>query len=205
MRVAIVGTGQVGAALGVRLAEAGHAVVFGSRDPDRDSVQALAAEVGGEALASADAVEGADAVVLATPWEAAEEVVRSLPLRGKVLLDATNPIGRDFALLKLPTSAAEQIAGWAKGAYVVKAFNTVGAGTMRDAHYGAQAPMMPYCGDHPASKRTAAALIEAVGFEAVDAGGLAQAGLLESLALLWITLAYKQGQGANIAFALLRR
>jgi predicted dinucleotide-binding enzyme len=91
------------------------------------------------------------------------------------------------------------------GAKVVKAFNTVGFNIMANPAFGADRPVMFYCGDDAAAKQTVRPLVEQLGFEAVDAGPLSQARVLEPFALLWISLAYAQGQGRDIAFKLLRR
>ena len=64
---------------------------------------------------------------------------------------------------------------------------------------------MFYCGDDVAAKQSVHPLVEQLGFEAIDAGPLSRARLLEPFALLWISLAYAQGQGREIAFKLLRR
>jgi NADPH-dependent F420 reductase len=210
MNIAIIGTGNVGSALGSRFARAGHSVVFGSRDPDSDAMKKLTASSGSTARAAiqADAAAASDVVVLATPWPAAKEVIESLgPLQGKTVLDCMNPLLPDFSALALgtTTSAGEQVARWAKGANVVKVFNTVGANIMADSSFGHHRPVMFYCGDESASKSIASQLATELGFEAIDAGPLTQARLLEPFAMLWISLALVQGQGREIAFQILRR
>lgn len=103
------------------------------------------------------------------------------------------------------TSAAEQIAGWAPGARVVKAFNTIGFNIMANPVFGNEHAPLFYCGDDATAKHTVARLATDLGFKPVDAGGLKQARLLEPLAILRITLALKQGYGLEFAFALIRR
>ena len=97
------------------------------------------------------------------------------------------------------------MAVWARGAKVVKAFNTVGANIMANPSFGADRPALFYCGDDATAKQTTKQLAEAIGFEALDAGPLTQARLLEPFALLWISLALKYGYGRDIAFKLLLR
>ena len=94
------------------------------------------------------------------------------------------------------------VAQWAKGAKVVKAFNTVGANVMADATFEGGPVAMFYCGDDAPSKRVVTAPIKELGF---DAGPLNQARVLEPFALLWISLALKYGYSREIAFRLLRR
>ena len=155
-----------------------------------------------------NAVAAADIVVLAVPWGSAQDAIRGAgDLRGKVVVDATNPLKPDLSGLALghTTSAGEEIARWAAGAKVVKAFNTIGAQHMANPRFDGQSASMFICGDDAAAKKTVASLAAALGFEPVDAGPLTQARLLEPLALLWISMAYAYGQGTDIAFRLLRR
>ena len=123
------------------------------------------------------------------------------------MIDATNPLRPDLSGLVLGhnTSAGEEVARWAEGAKVVKAFNTTGAQNMANPKFGGQRASMFICGDDAAAKKAVATLAEALGFEPVDAGPLAQARLLEPLAMFWISMAYAHGHGPNIAFKLLRR
>jgi predicted dinucleotide-binding enzyme len=149
----------------------------------------------------------ADVILLATPWSAAQETLAvGRDLTGKVLMDAINPFKEGLALaVGHTTSAGEQVAGWAAGAHVVKAFNMTGAGNMLNPDYGGAQPTMFICGDDAAAKATVADLAAQIGFEPVDAGPLSMARVLEPLAALWVNLAYVQGMGPNIAFKLLRR
>ena len=146
--------------------------------------------------------------MLATPWQADKEALESLGvLGGKILIDATNPVLPRLKGLEVgtSTSAGELVAGWARGAKVVKAFNTVGFNIMANPAFGADRPVMFYCGDDSESKQVVKQLADELGFEPVDAGPLTQARLLEPFALLWITLAYSCGLGREIGFKLLRR
>ena len=125
---------------------------------------------------------------------------------GRVLIDCTNPITPDMRLaVGTTTSAAEQIAGWAQGAYVVKAFNTTGWNNMVDPIYHGERITMFICGDNAESKGIVVGLAEDLGFEVVDAGDLTVARYLEPLAMLWIDLAIGQKLGRDVAFKLVRR
>jgi predicted dinucleotide-binding enzyme len=210
MNIGIVGSGNVGGALGTRWAQAGHRVVFGSRNPASDAMRELVAKAGPNARAASlmEAVAAAEAVLLATPWPATRAAIEgSGDLAGKVLIDATNPLLPDLTGVECgaTTSGGEWVAGWALGAKVVKAFNSVGANIMANPVFGPDRPVMFYCGDDAGAKLAVKPLIEELGFEAVDAGPLRQARTLEPFALLWISLAYAQGLGREIAFKLLRR
>jgi predicted dinucleotide-binding enzyme len=206
MNIAIIGAGNVGRALGNGWAK-DHRVTFGVRDPTASKYSDLDPAMFG-VTTIADAVKGADVVVLATPWEAARQAITACgDLTGKPLLDATNPLLPGLAGLDHPggRSGAQQVAAWAQGANVVKVFNTTGVNNMANPRYGEARSMMLYCGDDAAAKRIAKRLAEDLGFDAVDFGPLANAGYSESVAMTWIWLAMKGGLGREIAFGLLRR
>ncbi|MCE9575561.1 MAG: NAD(P)-binding domain-containing protein [Deltaproteobacteria bacterium] len=205
MKLAIIGAGKVGGTLGRGLARAGHTIHYGARDP-RDAKHAALrdhAQVG----TPREAVETSDAVVLATPWPATEAAIAALgDLDGRVLVDATNPIGPGFVLTHGHTdSGGEQVARWARTARVVKAFNTTGVETMAAPRHGDARAAMFVAGDDAAACEVALGLARDLGFEAVRLGGLVRARVLEPTAMLWIQLAMVRGLGRDIAFGVLRR
>jgi hypothetical protein len=168
----------------------------------------LASQAQASAGDFAQAAGSAGVIVLATPWPNAQEVIDSLgDISGKLLIDCTNPLNSDMTGLELghTISAAEQIADWAPGAYVVKAFNNVSAATMVDPVFADQTATMFYCGDHREPKRTVHELACALGLDAVDAGPLRVARLLEPMAMLYIQLAVHEGWGSDCAFKIMKR
>lgn len=210
MKIGVIGTGNVGATLGCRWAKAGHEVVFGARDPEGEKVRAVLRDAGDHARATTvvEAAAGSEVVVLATPWDATRSAVESAgDLAGRILVDCTNPIAPGLLGLSvgLTTSAGEQVAEWATGARVVKAFNTIGSNVMADPAFGDEAATLLICGDDAEAKSVVSELASALGFDVVDAGALAVSRYLEPLAMLWINLAYTQQLGRDIAFKLLRR
>jgi hypothetical protein len=208
MKVAIIGAGNVGRALGTGWAAKGHEVRFGARDVASEKVRAaVQATAGASAQPIEDAVRWAESVVLATPWSGTEAALRAAgDLGGKPLLDATNPLTPDFELaLGHTESGGEQIQRWARGAHVVKIFNTTGWENMAAPAYPAGRAAMLYCGDDAPAKAVAAQLAADLGFEPLDLGPLAEARLLEPTAMVWIKLAIVRKQGRGIAFGLLRR
>jgi NADPH-dependent F420 reductase len=209
VNIAILGTGRVGGTLGRRWAQGGHHVVFGSRTPDDPRVRRLLAECGdsAEAASLAEAVRSAGVVIMALPWNVAEEELTKHDLDGKVLVDCTNPLNAQFTGLDLgfTTSAAEAIAAWAKGARVVKAFNTVSSAAMTDPDYSGDPAAMFYCGDDEEAKKIVGRLAGELGFDAIDAGDLQIARLLEPLAMLYIHMAMNQGWGSSRAFCIVQR
>jgi predicted dinucleotide-binding enzyme len=210
LKIAILGTGGVGAALGSQWGAAGHAVMYGSRAPESEKVQQLVARSGQAAGAKSarEAIEGAEAILFAVPWPVARETLESLgDLGGRTLIDCTNPLLSDMSGIELGhvISAGEQIAAWSPGANVVKAFNSASVKVMLNPQFGEHRATMFYCGDDAAAKLTVRKLIEDIGFEAVDAGSLTSSRYLEPLAMLYIHLAFRQGFGSNCAFKIMKR
>lgn len=207
--IAIIGTGNVGAALGVRLGRAGYAVRFGAREGK--DLHALVARAGGSASVAtpAEAAAGADVVVLAVPGKVAVEAATALgDLAGKVVVDCTNPIAWDAGPVWDPPAAGSNTAALAAAlpdARVVKAFNTFGAELHADPMLLAGPVDVQIAGDDTSARATVAAIAERAGFTPVDVGPLRNAALLESLAVLWIHLAMVGGHGRNVAFKLLAR
>jgi NADPH-dependent F420 reductase len=210
MKIGVIGSGTVGGTLGSRWAKSGHQVVFGSRHPGSDEMKKLVEAAGPTASTGsfAEVVAASDVVLLATPWEVTQAVVQGLRgVRGKVLIDATNPLLPDLTgmVYGSDNSGAEMVQRWAPDARVVKAFNTVGNNIMANPDFGADKPVLFYCGDDVAAKSIVKELAIGLGFDAEDAGPLTQARLLEPFALLWISLALLHGYGREIAFKFLRR
>ena len=211
MKIGIIGSGNVGGALGTLWAAKGHDVVFGVRDTSDPKLQELLKSTKGKARAASvnDAASSAEIVVFATPWPATHDAINSAgSLAGKIVVDCTNPLLPDLSGLVLGTnnSAGEEVGRWAKGAKVVKAFNTIGAGNFGSPRFGSENASMFICGDDASAKAAVSKLAAELGFDVVDAGPLTAARLLEPLAMLWIHLAYKQGLGpSGHAFKLLRR
>lgn len=201
MKLAVVGAGKVGSALGGRWSEIGYDVTYGVRDPSDPKYQRLDAR----ALPVNEAMAAAEVVLIAVPWREVEGLAGELDdLGDRVVVDATNPLaggpqGAGF------TSGAENIALWTGSKRVVKAFNTTGAANLRNPVYPDGQPVMFVAADDPEAKETAMELANQIGFEAQDAGPLMAARDLEHLAALWIRMAYGLGQGPDIAYTLLRR
>jgi 8-hydroxy-5-deazaflavin:NADPH oxidoreductase len=205
MRIAIIGAGNVGQALGAGWRKCGHDVSYALRAATGRNADTVAAQ--GFRIVSVNETAAADVIVLAVPWRTVAEALQTAgSLAGKIVIDATNPLTPELELaLGFNDSAGETVARLAPAARVVKAFNTTGAGNMATAHAFAAKPMMPLAGDDAEAKAIVAKLAEELGFETVDAGPLKAARLLEPLALFWIKLAYAQSFGRNFAFSLTRR
>jgi predicted dinucleotide-binding enzyme/putative intracellular protease/amidase len=199
MQIAVLGTGRVGSQLARGLAAAGHRVVLGSRNPD---ARAPGTEPVVPVRSYADAVADAEVVLLAVPFAAAAELLVGLgDLGGRILIDATNPIGVDTA----GRTGADLVAAAATNARVVKAFNTIGAEHMADARFAGGAAFALLAGDDEAARDVVGGLAEALGFEPVHLGDLATARHAEAAARLWIHLVFARGYGRDIGVGLLRR
>jgi NADPH-dependent F420 reductase len=204
MRVGILGAGRLGNNLGTIWAAAGHEVFYGVRDPASDRSQAALASAGHGAQIGSfqDAATFGDVIMLAVPGANLVEIVSQLDgLAGKVLIDGTNRIAPRQP--GEPASLAETVAQLVPDARVVKAFNTLGAENLKDVVFGSQNASMFICGDDEEAKAFVTRLGEDIGLDVVDAGPLANASLLESLAWLWVVLARRGGR--DVAFKLLRR
>ena len=204
MRIAIIGTGKVGAALAHGLRGKNHQIMLGARDPA--GVAKLAAETGARAVRPQEAAAGAEVVILALPWATAEAAVKSLgDLSGKIVIDCMNPLGMIDGKLGLTVgyhrSGAEMVAAWARGARVVKTLNQVGAELMADNTGLPHRPVMFMAGDDATAKAAVTTLLTDLGFEPLDAGELEKARILEPFALVWINQAILRGKGRNWAFA----
>jgi 8-hydroxy-5-deazaflavin:NADPH oxidoreductase len=181
MRIAVIGAGNIGRTLGERWKAAGHDVVYGVRSPG-DAGTAPVAE----------AVEGAEVVLLAVPGRAARDVIASLgsALEGKVVVDATNALGeaRLNALDALPRSA-----------HAVRAFNTLGWERFAEPLVdGVQADLF-YAAVGERAQEVAELLVRDVGLRPVLVGGAEAFDLVDGVTRLWMTLALRQGLGRRVA------
>lgn len=200
MKIAIIGTGNVGTALGTSFTRAGHEVTFVARDAGKAGE--VAASIGAATATSiAAAVRPADVVVLAVPYAATGAILEELgdATRGKVLVDVTNPLTADYSGLATAggPSAAERISEAADGARVVKAFNTLFASLQADPTALGQTIDGLIAGDDAAAKETVAELVRSIGLRPVDAGPLASARELEAIA--WLNIALQLRTGGNWA------
>ena len=191
-RIAVIGTGMMGGALGPRLAAAGHDIVYGSRDPGQAHMAQLLEDTGGKATATSHvmAVRAADIVVIAVPWQAVESVVTKLAdeLSGKIVIDITNALSNaDDGLpqLVVETSGGELVQSWLPDARVVKAFNTVGFHVVMEPQRAGGAVTVPIASNHDEAKARVEQLVRQLGFQPFDAGPLRFSRTLERLAGLY--------------------
>jgi predicted dinucleotide-binding enzyme len=190
-RIGIIGNGNVGSALARGLERGGYVVRAVDSEPDRVK------ETG----------EWAEVVILAVPYGAVDDVIRELgsSIQGKTLVDVTNALTEDMQLASgCTTSGAEHLQQIARGARVVKAFNTQFAGHMDTGQLGGQPLTVFAASDDAQAKQQVMEMAKGIGFNPVDAGPLQNARLLEPLGYFNIQLGYVLGLGTNIGLQLVR-
>jgi predicted dinucleotide-binding enzyme len=216
MKVGILGTGDVGKALAKGFLALGHEVKLGAREAGNDKATAFVKEAGPKSSAGtfAEAAAFGEIVVLCTLGMAAQSVLGQAGadnLRGKVLIDTTNPL--DYSKGRPPTlgisgqdSGGEQVQRLAPGALVVKAFNIVGNTLMfRPRFPGGAEPDMLICGNDEGAKQKVIALLKDFGWNhATDLGGIEVSRYLEAMCMTWVLFAVRTGVW-NHAFAFLRQ
>jgi predicted dinucleotide-binding enzyme len=189
--VAIIGTGDMGDSLGSRFAELGYPVVFGSRDPKSDKVQAVVKNTGNGARATTqiEAAAAGEIVVLAVPWPAMETVARNLgDLSGKILIDISFPHRQaldGYYEPLLETSSAEMIQQWNPGARVLKTFALQASYVIDDPQLLGGPVTVPIAGSDRKAKEQVARIIVEMGLDPVDAGPLRLARELEAMQRLY--------------------
>lgn len=214
MRIGVLGTGDVGKALGRGFITLGHDVTIGSRSATNEKAVAWSKAMGPKASVGtfADAAAFGDVVVLATLGLANETALRSAgpeKFRGKVVIDTTNPL--DFSGGMPPKlavtgndSAGERVQRLLPDAHVVKAFNTVGNSLMFRPDLPGGPPDMFVCGNREDAKKTVADILKDFGWGVVDVGGIESSRYLEAMCLVWVLHGARTNTW-NHAFKLLRK
>jgi NADPH-dependent F420 reductase len=190
MKLAIIGAGNVGGGLAAAAVKAGHDVTLSARN--EEALAKVASDIGARAATSAaDAVNGAEVVVLAVPHGAVASIVAELgdALAGKTIVDATNPLNDSYSdLTTSGVSAAEALQQQVPTASVIKAFNTIFASRHANPTEGGTPLDAFVAGDDAAAKDKVGELAESLGYSVIDAGSLRMARSLEEMAFLNISL-----------------
>jgi hypothetical protein len=205
MKIAVIGSGNVGKALGLGWIRAGHEVIFAVRNPASPKViELLELTPGAQVMAINEAVKWSEIVVVGTPAHVVPELFASLDDIGdRMIIDSTNAVRNKPEPFRTALEAIKAITHSNK---VVKCFNTTGFENMLNPHYPQTAIDMFVAGNDKASKAIATQLALDLGFAScLDFGGDDKVELLEQLALCWINLAIMQGHGRGIAFKVLQR
>jgi predicted dinucleotide-binding enzyme len=198
-KVGILGTGDVGKALGRGFASRGCDVKIGSREKK------------GEFVTFEEAAKHGDIVAVCTRWDVTDEVLKQAGaqnLAGKLVIDVTNPLkyveGRPAGLERgFTDSGGEQVQRWIPDAKVVKAFNIVGNALMVDPKLPGGPPSMFIAGNDEGAKKTVTEILTDFGWETIDLGGIDASRLLEPMMWAWVVSAMKGGKWMQ-AFKMLR-
>jgi predicted dinucleotide-binding enzyme len=183
--IAVIGSGNIGTTIGEAWRKAGHDVAFTSRSPEPPRTVAIA-----------DAIAGADVVLLAVPGAAVPDLLsdHGAALDGRVVIDATNDLGGERL------HHAEAYADRASGARFARAFNTLGFELFADPSIGGEVADLFWCGPDDAGVEQ---LIADVGLRPVRVGDIDAADVVDGVGRLWMTLVFREGHPRRIAFRML--
>lgn len=201
MRIGIIGAGNIGGAIGTLWAQAGHEILFSSRNPDELAELVQAAGPRTRAGLPQEAAEFGDVIFIAVPYGAMPQIGSDYGalMRGKVVLDCSNPSeSRDggMAAEAMEKGSGVATAEYIPGARVVRAFGTVNYRVaLENAHRDGDKLAIPIAGDDADAVRIASQLVVDAGFEPVMVGGLETSRLFDI---------GTPGSGANATAAELR-
>jgi predicted dinucleotide-binding enzyme len=196
MRVGVLGTGDVGKALGRGFVALGHDVKMGGRDATSPKALAWAKETGSKASVGTFAAAAAfgEIVVLATLGTANESALKMAGrenCRGKVVIDATNPLDVSAGMpprlaISGQDSAGETVQRLLPDAHVVKAFNIAGNPFMFRPDFPGGPPDMFFCGNDEKAKGQVTGILRDFGWNPIDIGGIEGSRYLEAMCIVWV-------------------
>ena len=212
MRVGILGSSDVAKSLGRGFLKERHEVMLGSRDPGKLASWVRESGKGASNGTFSETAKFAELVVLAVHGAKSVEAIQLAGVenfKGKVVIDATNPLDMSGGVPpkligSLGTSSGELIQKALPGAFVVKAFNTVGNAHFYKPDFAGGPPDMFLCGDDEKAKEIVSRICKDFGWNPIDVGGIGLSHYLEAAAMIWIITAFTGGHW-NQAFKLLRR
>jgi 8-hydroxy-5-deazaflavin:NADPH oxidoreductase len=198
LNVAVIGAGNIGGTLGRAFARAGHKVTFGVRDPAATGAAAVAADSGAEVATVAQALVGAEVVVLALPGNVVEPFLRehAAALESLLIVDATNRIGGPG-----PAHSHDSVLAAVPTARYARAFNSVGWENFAEPRFGETVADLFFSAGEE-DRLLVEALISAVGLRPVYVG-VGQHDVVDGVLRLWFALAVGQGRGRRLAFRVL--
>lgn len=209
MKLAFIGIGNVGFAIANSLQKKGHEIIVANNDSTSETVKkALEQNQNFSVKNIQQAVDEAEVVFLATPFQANEEILKTLKFNGKVLIDCTNPVGMGISHgLKSEISGSEKVQEWAPDAKVVKAFTIYGFENLINSDYPNYniKPVMMIAGNDTAAKIIVSQLNAELGYDTLDTGKLDQALHLEHMTLLWVKMVRRDGHHPNFVWAYLEK
>jgi hypothetical protein len=213
VKIGILGSGVVGRVLGAGFIRHGFEVMLGTRGPEKLEEWKEEAGEKGRVGSFAEAASFGDVLVLAVKGTAGQETLTmagEVNLRGKTIIDATNPISDsppENGVLRffttLDRSLMEQLQDAHSEARFVKAFNSVGNALMVNPDFGDTRPTMFICGNDAEAKREAGSIVDLFGFDVEDMGGVQAARAIEPLCILWCIPGFLHNRWTH-AFKLLK-
>jgi predicted dinucleotide-binding enzyme len=204
--IAIIGTGNVGMALGTEFAKQGHTIVYGSRSPLGLKALDLAKKTDGNSSTAIpeEAAAGAEVIVLAVPGMVVEEVLRHLgDLSGKLIIDATNPLVMDEPMhftFGVESSNGEIVQAAAPDALVVKAFNTIAWQSMIDPEESDGPLYVPLAGNDEPAKEKVAKMVVKMGLEPIDLGPIGVAHWTEYSVVVALNNTFSERTNYDLVF-----
>lgn len=211
MKFGILGSSDVAKSLARGFLSEGHEVMLGSREPRK--LDSWVRDNGNNAARGtfAQTARFGDLVVLVVNGAKSVEAIQMAEaenFKGKVVIDTTNPLdtssGTPRLIGTLGTSGGELNQKALPGAFVVKAFNTVGHAHFYKPQFAGGPPDMFLCGDDAKAKEQVSRICKDFGWNAIDVGGIELAHYIEATAMIWIITAITSGHW-NQAFKLLRK
>ncbi len=204
MKIAIIGTGNVGGSLAKGFAKSGHQVFLGVRNQNVFKGSELASLKNISIHSISDASTSAEVILIAALPQAIKDIAVQLgDTSNKIIIDAMNSVRIKPEPYSNTTEALMKLTNCID---IVKCFNTTGAENLANPIYNGKGIDMFYAGDSDKAKKVAEQLANDIGFENVyNFGGSDKFNLLEQFALSWINLAMMQGFGRDIAFKVLKR
>ena len=214
MKIGILGSGTVGQQLALGFAKLGHEVKIGTRSPDK-LAEFIQQNPNSKITIGSfeESSQFADVIVLATLWQGTESAINlanKSNFKDKIIIDVTNPLdfsqGNPPKLLSSPNnSAGEYIQKLLPESHIVKAFNTISAYIMCSPRREEGDPDLFIAGNNIEAKQFVISIAREWGWKDVhDIGNIEQSYLIESLAMLWITYAFKHNHWSH-AFKLLKK
>jgi len=210
-KVGILGSGVVGKALGTGFLALGHEVMIGSREPDKLKPWVNVAGRGASAGTFEQAVRFGELIVLATLGTGTENAIHLAGgnnFIGKVVIDTTNPLdfskGAPQLSIGHTDSLGERVQRALNGAWVVKAFNTVGSPLMVNPRLPGGPPDMFICGDDDRAKSRVSEVCKDFGWGVIDIGGIQGSRYLEPMCMVWVLYGVRSNTWTH-AYKLLRK
>ena len=204
MKIAIIGTGNIGGALATSWAKAGHHIILCVRDKQNFKGQDLLKNPNTKVSDFEQGIAEAEVLLVATPIAAVVSVAKSLGnVANKIIIDATNAV---FAKPEGYNNAFEAFTVLTNSTKIVKCFNSTGFENMKNPQYGDTAIDMFMAGNSVEGKAIVENLAKDAGFgRCIDFGGSDKVALLEQFAMCWINLAMMQKKGRDFAFHIIER